>query len=364
MAHIPFILGHLPDPKFTKAGIEQRLKQQFRRLKAQKAMRDLVEGAVKNNEIGDDKDAKEIPWSARGKITRRADRIHDCVLKKSVFALLKPEDRKRLEGVAAGIAIVGIPSDHRADEIAAALHADFPWLGPATEVIWHGLRRSVEHGDPGVRVSPLLLDGPAGIGKSHLARMLAKLLGVPSMVVEATNENASFGIVGSQRSWGNSAPGRLINFILSEGVANPIIIIDELEKAGDVRSTRGHRFSLTESLLPMLEPLSAARWTCPYFEVPFDMRWVGWVMTTNNYRLLPDPLLSRCPPIRLSAPTIEQLKVFSRRQGDDRKLSEASIEAICEALDRAGVRGYLPDLRAVFRMLDRAEWLERRPRLQ
>ncbi|MCF8486064.1 MAG: AAA family ATPase [Rhodobacteraceae bacterium] len=364
MARIPFILGHLPDPKFTKSGIERRLKQHFRRLKAQKAMLDLAEEAVEDVEIYGDKDAKEIPWSAKSKIIRRADLMHACVLKKSVFAQLKPEDRKRLDGVATGISIVGIPSGHRADEIAAALHADFPWLGPATEVVWHGLRRSVEHGDPGVRISPLLLDGPAGIGKSHLARKLAKLLGVPSMVVEATNENASFGVVGSQRSWGNSAPGRLINFILSEGVANPIVILDELEKAGDVRATKGQSYSLTEALLPMLEPLSAARWTCPYFEVPFDMRWVGWVMTTNNFRLLPDPLLSRCPPIRLSAPTIEQLKAFARRQGADRNLSELSVEAICEVLDRAGARGYLPDLRAVIRMLDRAEWLERRPRLQ
>lgn len=364
MGRIPFILGRLPDPKFTRSAIEQRLKQHFQRLKAQRAIRTRLESAVDVDQIDDDKQSKQIPWNARNKITRRAERIHACTLKKSVFAQLKPEDRKRLEGVAEGIAIVGIPSDHRADEIAAALHADFPWLGPATEVVWHGLRRSVEHGDPGVRISPLLLDGPAGIGKSHLARKLAKLLGVPSMVVEATNENASFGVVGSQRSWGNSAPGRLINFILSEGVANPVIILDELEKAGDVRASKGQSFSLTEALLPMLEPLSAARWTCPYFEVPFDMRWVGWVMTTNNFRLLPDPLLSRCPPIRLSAPTIEQLKAFARRQGADRNLSELSVEAICEVLDRAGARGYLPDLRAVIRMLDRAEWLERRPRLQ
>lgn len=364
MGRIPFILGRLPDPKFTRSAIEQRLKQHFQRLKAQKIIDTRLESAVDVEEIDDDKESKHIPWKARNKITRRAERIHACTLKKSVFAQLKPEDRKRLEGVAEGIAIVAIPSDHRADEIAAALHADFPWLGRATEVVWHGLRRSVEQGDPGVRISPLLLDGPAGIGKSHLARKLAKLLGVPSMVVEATNENASFGVVGSQRSWGNSAPGRLINFILSEGVANPIIVLDELEKAGDVRTSKGQSFSLTEALLPMLEPLSAARWTCPYFEVPFDMRWVGWVMTTNNFRLLPDPLLSRCPPIRLSAPTIEQLKAFARRQGAERNLSELSVEAICEVLDRAGARGYLPDLRAVIRMLDRAEWLERRPRLQ
>jgi hypothetical protein len=364
MARIPFILGRLPDPKFTKSGIEHRLKQHFQRLKVQKAVRDLLGEGVEDDEIDDDNDSKHIPWSAMSKITRRADRILACALKKSVFGQLKPEDRKRLEGLAEGIEIIGISSVDRADEIAAELHADFPWLSPATEVIWHGLRRSIELGDPGVRIPPLLLDGPAGIGKSHLARKLAKLLGVPFMVVEATNENASFGVVGSQKSWGNAAPGRLINFILSERVANPIVVIDELEKAGDTRSDKGHSFSLTDALLPMLEPLSSARWSCPYFEVPFDMRWVGWVMTTNNYRLLPDPLLSRCPPIRLKAPTTEDLKAFARRQAADRNLSEASIEAICDALDRAGARGYPSDLRAVIRALDRAQWMERRPRLQ
>lgn len=364
MARIPFILGRLPDPKFNKAGIEQRLKQHFLRLKAQKAIYDLAEEPVEDDEIEDDRNDRQIPWGEKFKITRRADRMHACALKRSVFGQLKPEDRERLEGVAAGIEVIRIPSDHRADEIAAGLHEYFPWLEPVTNVVWRGLRRSVEQGDPGVRLPPLLLDGSAGIGKSHFARKLAELLGVPFMVVEATSENASFGVVGSQKSWSNAAPGRLLNFILSERVANPIVVIDELEKAGDVRSDKGRSFSLTESLLPMLEPLSAAQWNCPYFEVPFDMRWVGWVMTTNNYHLLPDPLLSRCPPIRLSAPTIEHLKAFARRQGADRKLSEASIEAICEALDRAGARGYLPDLRAVIRMLDRAEWMERRPRLQ
>ena len=364
MARIPFVLGHIPDPKFTKSGIEQRLAQHFLSLKAQKTIRDQLEETVEDDETDVADSAKQIPWSARNNITRRTDRIHACSVKRSVLGQLKPEDRKRLEVLRDGLEIVAIHSDHRADEIAAELHADFPWLAPATEVIWHGLRRSVELGDPGVRIPPLLLDGSAGIGKSHFARKLAKLIGVPFMVVEATNEHASFGIVGSQKSWGNAAPGRLINFILSERVANPIVIIDELEKAGDARSNKGHSFSLTEALLPMLEPLSSARWSCPYFEVPFDMRWVGWVMTTNNYRLLPDTLLSRCPPIRLTTPTIEHLKVFSRRQGIDRNLGEASIGAICDALDRAGARGYLPDLRVVIRMLDRAQWMERRPRLQ
>jgi hypothetical protein len=59
--------------------------------------------------------------------------------------------------------------------------------------------------------------------------------------------------------------------------------------------------------------------------------------------------------IRLSTPTVEHMKVFARRRGADRKLSEALIEAIRQVLVRSGARGYLPDLRDVIRMLDRAE---------
>lgn len=184
------------------------------------------------------------------------------------------------------------------------------------------------------------------------------------MVVEATNENASFGVIGSQKSWGNSAPGRLINFILSERVANPIIVIDELEKAGNVRSNRGQSYSLAEALLPLLEPLSSSRWSCPYFEIPFDMSHVGWVMTTNNFRLLPEPLISRCPPIRLEAPTLPHLKDFACRQAVARNLGEASTEAITTALDSIVASGPRPDLRTVIRMLDRAERLEKWPTLQ
>ena len=40
--------------------------------------------------------------------------------------------------------------------------------------------------------------------------------------------------------------------------------------------------------MPLLEPMTAKRWTCPYYQVKFDMSWVAWVLTSNNYRLLPE----------------------------------------------------------------------------
>ena len=54
----------------------------------------------------------------------------------------------------------------------------------------------------------------------HWARHLGTMLSVPTMVFEATTENASFGLVGSQRGWGNATPGRLINTILQHRIGN------------------------------------------------------------------------------------------------------------------------------------------------
>jgi len=182
-------------------------------------------------------------------------------------------------------------------------------------------------------------------------------------VIEATGENASFGIVGSQRGWGGSCPGRLIEAMLQSRIANPLMIVDEVEKAGTAVSTKGHAFGLAEALLPLLEPLTAARWSCPYYQVKFDMSWVLWVLTSNDHRLLPESLLSRCPPIRLRHLTLAELEAFARREGTRRDLSETSIEAICEILSHPSLQQHRPSLRVVARMLERAADLEQGPTL-
>lgn len=160
---------------------------------------------------------------------------------------------------------------------------------------------------------------------------------------------------------GNSAPGRLINTILQHRVGNPVVVVDEVEKAGRATSTKGQAFSLAESLLPLLEPISAKAWSCPFYEVKFDMGWVIWVLTSNNYRLLPEPLLSRCPPIRLQQLSARDLATFVRRDGVKRGLSEKAIDVIVLALTRAAQQGHRPSLRIAARMLQRADDLEHGP---
>lgn len=138
-------------------------------------------------------------------------------------------------------------------------------------------------------------------------------------------------------------------------------MIDEVEKAGHARSTSGTRHSLTDALLSLVEPSTAAQWNCPFYRLPFDMSRIGWVMTANSRRGLPDPLLSRCPPIVLPALTLSDLIAFAERQGASRDLSAPALDAIIETLNRQQGREPELSLRIVQRMLERAKRMERRP---
>lgn len=204
-----------------------------------------------------------IPSKERTRINERALQLIKRWTAASGMGHLKSDDLKKLEALKNGVRLARIDTEHQADELAAALHAEFPWMAPATEAVWHALRHSVRVGDPGLRIAPILLDGPPGIGKSAWARGLGDLLKMPTVVYEATNENASFGLVGSQRGWSNAGPGRLMNSILRHQVGNPVVVVDEVEKSGVTTSSKGRSFSLTDALLPLLEPVSARNWSCP-----------------------------------------------------------------------------------------------------
>jgi hypothetical protein len=139
--------------------------------------------------------------------------------------------------------------------------------------------------------------------------------------------------------------------------------VDEIEKAGAAQCNKSQNFNLAESLLPLLEKATAKSWGCPYYEVKFDMLWVNWVLTSNDWRRLPKPLLSRCPPLHLRAVTPLELQGFAKSQGLKRGLGEAAIDAIIETITYLAARSAPQSLRSVLRMIDRAENLEARPML-
>lgn len=360
-ARLQFVLSKSFIGSETEGQLVTRLSSFVYKLRAQKwgACTTTGEADARSSAL-----TERLDDQAWRRIKRRAARLVAARKVADGLASLKEGERDRIMALLPDIRIARISSEHRADEIADELHGRFPWMAPATEQLWYDMRTCVREGQPGFRARPLLLDGPPGIGKSAWARSLSSLVGVPDTVFEASNENASFGLVGSQRAWGNSTPGRLIEDILRNQVANPVVVVDEVEKAGIARTTAGNAFDLAASLLPLLERMTAERWTCPYYEVQFNMAFVTWVLTTNNAQLLPEPLRSHSPPIRLRNLHVEEGVKFAEREGRMRGLSDTSIDALSEALMVSFKSTEAPSLRTIFRMIDLASNLQSKPILQ
>lgn len=115
------------------------------------------------------------------RIKRRAVRYLERLHNATGTRHLPQRDEAMLTPLRGGLPVARIMTEHEADEIAAALHSEMPWMAPATEVVWHALRASARAGSPGLRFDPFVLVGSPGIGKSFWARRLAHHLEVPTI---------------------------------------------------------------------------------------------------------------------------------------------------------------------------------------
>ncbi|MBW3241716.1 AAA family ATPase [Epibacterium sp. DP7N7-1] len=359
-----FILSKQPDPALEESAIIQRLKEFYTALQDKRQIEDGLpdEGRAAHSDVWHHH-RNEIPKALQIRIRRWAQKIHRHHLKDVEPTRLSREDRVMLEGCRNGADLVELRSAHHIDEIAAALHAEFPWLAEATTHVWRSLHQNRASGRLGARFAPVLLDGAPGIGKSAWGRRLAQLLETPDMIMDATGENASFGLIGSQRGWAKAGPGRLISLMLMRQIANPLALIDEIEKSGTPVSNTDKAFSLPNALLPLLEDLTASRWSCPYFQHQFDMSCVNWVFTCNSLRGLPEPFLSRVRVISVPSPTQDQINELVLREATKRLLAPSITAAITTALAEAFDAGHQINIRNVKRMLDLGSEQQARPML-
>ena len=302
----------------------------------------------------------DLSYADRTKIKKRADRLYAARLASSGLGRLKPEELKALSRLRDGVDLVAVENVDAADLIASQLHEEFPWMSAATTALWHGLRRAAVDGQA-ITFPNMLLCGPPGIGKSAWARRMAELLQLPSCAIEVGSASSAFRISGLERGWSSAMPGRPLETIIKTRIGNPVIIVDEICKERSLQSAKGGVNSVSDALLALMEPMTAQEWECPFYRLGFDMRHVNWVMTANDLERVSEPLRSRSALVLLDAISKADLCAFARRHGEERGLSEQSLDAIAAVINHPGHDRRNFSIRDVARMVERAVAMETRP---
>lgn len=234
----------------------------------------------------------------------------------------------------AGVRLAGPRTEHAADEL-AALPDEMPWMRDAVRLVWRDARRSAGAGG-GFGLRPLLLDGPPGVGKSHFARRVAALAGVPFASIDIGTGSEGFRVAGLTKGWSSAHPGRPVETVLAEGVGNPVVFVDEIDKGGVMHGTSGKATSAHAALLGLLEPSTAAAWECPFYQVRFDMSRVNWILAGNALAPIPAPLVSRCRVVGLGRLSVADLAAVARREGARRGIESAALDQLAAAVGRQG----------------------------